>query len=140
MRPLNQKSSLDDIRRRFDADVERFSKLETGQQAAIDSPLMLELVSAVAACHVAPGGRVLDLGCGAGNFTLSVLTRTAPLDCVLVDLSRPMLDRAAERVSAANSGKVQTIQSDMRGLDLADVHAERRGSMRHLPPQDDFRR
>ena len=73
MRPLDQKSSLDDIRRRFDADVERFSKLETGQQAAIDSPLMLELVSAVAACHVAPGGRVLDLGCGAGNFTLSVL-------------------------------------------------------------------
>jgi tRNA (cmo5U34)-methyltransferase len=116
MRPLHEKSTLDDIRRRFDADVERFSKLETGQQAAIDSPLMLELVSAVAARYLSPGGKLLDIGCGAGNFTLSVLARTAPLDCTLVDLSRPMLDRAAERVSAATSGSVATIQSDMRTL------------------------
>jgi len=115
-RPLNEKSTLDQIRTRFDAEVERFSKLETGQQAAVDAPLVLELVSRAAATRLGTGAKVLDLGCGAGNFTLRVLQRVAPLDCVLVDLSRPMLERARERVAAGNAGAVQTIQSDMRNL------------------------
>ena len=115
-RQLHEKSSVDEIRRRFDADVERFSKLESGQQAAMDAPLILDVVARSAACHVRPHGTLLDLGCGAGNFTLRVLGRVAPLDCVLVDLSRPMLDRAEERVKAATSGSVRTIQSDMRLL------------------------
>jgi tRNA (cmo5U34)-methyltransferase len=115
-RQLHEKSTVDEIRRRFDADVERFSKLETGQQAAVDAPLILELVAHSAAWHVRPGGTLLDLGCGAGNFTLRVLSQVSPLDCVLVDLSRPMLERAEQRVKAANRGQVQTFQSDMRLL------------------------
>jgi len=117
-RPLHEKSSTDDIRRRFDVDVERFSKLETGQQAAMDAPLILDLVARSAAHHLRPGAATLDLGCGAGNFTLRVLEKVTPLDCTLVDLSQPMLDRARERVSAVTSGAVRTIQSDMRLLDL----------------------
>jgi hypothetical protein len=31
--PLEQKSSLEEIRKRFDSDVDRFSNLETGQSA-----------------------------------------------------------------------------------------------------------
>jgi len=116
---LHEKSSLEQIRQRFDADVERFSKLESGQQAAMDAPLILDIVARSAAGHLRPQGRLLDLGCGAGNFTLRVLGHVAPLDCALVDLSRPMLDRAALRVKAATSGIVQTIQSHMRGLSLA---------------------
>lgn len=118
-RPLHEKSSLEDIRARFDADVDRFSKLETGQQATIDAPLVLDLVSRAAAGHLQPNGRLLDLGCGAGNFTLGVLSRISPLDCTLVDLSRPMLDRARKRVASATSGRVETIQSDLRQLELA---------------------
>ncbi len=38
------KSSVDQIRSRFDQDVERFSNLETGQSATIDAPLSLELI------------------------------------------------------------------------------------------------
>ncbi|MGI6419673.1 MAG: hypothetical protein ACOX1P_28900 [Thermoguttaceae bacterium] len=34
-----EKSTVDEIRQRFDADVERFSNLETGQSATIDAPL-----------------------------------------------------------------------------------------------------
>ena len=116
LRPLHEKSTVEQIRQRFDADVERFSKLETGQQAAMDALLILDVVARSAACHVRPQGKLLDLGCGAGNFTLRVLSQVSPLDCVLVDLSHPMLERAEHRVKAATSGSVQTIQSDMRLL------------------------
>ncbi len=119
-RDLASKSTVDEIRARFDVDVERFSKLETGQQAAVDAPLVLEIVSAAAAVFLSPGGTLLDLGCGAGNFTLSVLGRIAPLDCTLVDLSRPMLDRARARVQPQTSGTVETIQADMRALTFAE--------------------
>lgn len=118
-RQLHEKSTVEEIRQRFDADVERFSKLETGQQAAMDASLILEVVSRAAACHVRPQGKLLDLGCGAGNFTLRVLGQVSPLDCVLVDLSRLMLERAEQRVKAATSGSVQTIQSDMRLLSFS---------------------
>jgi tRNA (cmo5U34)-methyltransferase len=118
-RPLHEKSTVEQIRARFDADVERFSKLETGQQAAMDAPIILDIVASSAACHVRPHASLLDIGCGAGNFTLRVLSQVSPLDCVLVDLSQPMLDRARERVTAATTGGVETIQSDMRALSFA---------------------
>ncbi|MGH7214230.1 MAG: class I SAM-dependent methyltransferase [Tepidisphaeraceae bacterium] len=110
------KSSVDQIRRRFDNDVERFSNLDVGQSATVDSPLAMDLiVRAVAA--VTPAGRaVLDVGCGAGNYTLKLLERLPNLDCTLVDLSRPMLDRAGQRVGAATSGSVTTVQGDIREL------------------------
>ena len=124
LRPLHEKSTVEQIRQRFDADVERFSKLETGQQAAMDAPLILDVVARSAACHVRPQGTLLDLGCGAGNFALRVLSQVSPLDCVLVDLSQPMLERAEQRVRAATSGSVQTIQSDMRLLSFAPASFE----------------
>ena len=116
LRPLHEKSTVEQIRQRFDADVERFSKLESGQEAAMDAAVILDVVARSAACHVRPQQTLLDLGCGAGNFALRVLSQVSPLDCVLVDLSRPMLERAESRVKAATSGSVQTIQSDMRLL------------------------
>ena len=115
-RQLHEKSTVEEIRQRFDADVERFSKLESGQQAAMDAPIILDIVARSAAYHIRPHGTLLDLGCGAGNFALRVLGQVSPLDCVLVDLSQPMLERAEQRVKAATSGSVRTIQSDMRLL------------------------
>jgi tRNA (cmo5U34)-methyltransferase len=120
-RPLHEKSTIEQIRQRFDADVERFSKLETGQQAAMDAPVILEVIARSAASHIRPQGILLDLGCGAGNFALRVLSQISPLDCVLVDLSQPMLERAQHRVKAATSGSVQTIQSDMRLLSFGSA-------------------
>jgi tRNA (cmo5U34)-methyltransferase len=120
-RPLHDKSSVDQIRRRFDADVERFSHLETGQQAAMDAVAILEVVAKTAACFLRPGGAVLDVGCGAGNFTLRVLAEVSPLDCTLLDLSGAMLARARERVSAMTSrGRVETVQADVRAASFAD--------------------
>jgi tRNA (cmo5U34)-methyltransferase len=119
---MNQKSTPEQIRQRFDNDVERFSNLQTGQSATIDAPLVLELISEAAAATT-PGARaVLDVGCGAGNYTLKLLQRLPGLDATLVDLSRPMLDRAAQRVGAAGAGagKVTLLQGDVRELPLPD--------------------
>jgi tRNA (cmo5U34)-methyltransferase len=115
---MSTKSSVDDIRRRFDGDVERFSNLQTGQSATIDAPLVLELVTEAAAASTPQARAVLDVGCGAGNYTLKLLERLPGLDVTLLDLSRPMLDRAVERVSAATRGKVTAVQGDVRQADL----------------------
>jgi tRNA (cmo5U34)-methyltransferase len=117
-KPLADKSTLEQIRARFDKDVERFSKLETGQQATIDAPLILELVAQTAATYLQPGNTVLDLGCGAGNFTLRLLQEVSPLSCHLVDLSRPMLDRAESRIRATGVRSVTTYQNDLRDLEF----------------------
>lgn len=119
--PLAEKSTVEEIRRRFDHDVERFSRLETGQQATIDAPLILELVAQAASTHLRPGDTVLDLGCGAGNFTLRVMEETGRLACHLVDLSRPMLERAQERIQKAGAESISVYQSDLRELNFSDA-------------------
>jgi tRNA (cmo5U34)-methyltransferase len=126
--PWEGKSTLEEIRERFDHDVERFSNLETGQQAAIDSPLSLELVAQTAVRRLRPDSNVLDLGCGAGNFSLRVLQEVRKregephplLHSHLVDLSEPMLTRAESRLRAANVASVRKYQSDLRRLHFAE--------------------
>jgi tRNA (cmo5U34)-methyltransferase len=112
------KSTVDEIRERFDKDVERFSVLQTGQSATMDAPLGLELICSAAAAITSGAKRLIDIGCGAGNYSLKMLEKLPNMDITLVDLSRPMLDRAVQRVSAATKGKVTAIQSDIRELDL----------------------
>ena len=64
------KSTVEEIRQRFDGDVERFSNLETGQSATVDAPLALSLVTEAAAATTPHAQDLLDVGCGAGNYTL----------------------------------------------------------------------
>ena len=116
--PNQPKLSVEEIRKRFDTDVERFSNLETGQVAAVDSPLVLALITEVAAAVAPQATSVLDIGCGAGNYTLKLLQRLPNLNVMLVDLSQPMLDRALERIRPATTGRVEAIQGDVRELDL----------------------
>ena len=118
--PLNQKSSNEEIRRRFDEDVERFSQLETGQAATIDAPLAMQLITEAAVASTHPIGRVLDIGCGAGNNTIKLrqITKT-DFAADLLDLSRPMLTRAMQRLGECNGGPIQTKQGDFRTIDLA---------------------
>ncbi len=122
---MPDKSTPDEIRARFDADVERFSNLETGQTATMDAQLVLDLVAQAAAAATPGARRLLDVGCGAGNYSLKLLQRLPGLDVTLLDLSRPMLDRALERVSAATRSAVTAIQLDVRdydpGLERFDV-------------------
>ena len=70
---MGRKSTVEEIRARFDGDVARFSNLETGQTAAIDSALMLELISRGARAARPKARSIVDIGCGAGNYSLKLM-------------------------------------------------------------------
>ena len=113
-----KKSTVKEIQQRFDNDVERFSQLDTGQVATIDAKISLEILTE-ASRRIRPNAKnLLDVGCGAGNYTLKMLTKVANLNCTLVDLSQPMLDKAFERVSAETNGKIEVLQGDIRNVKL----------------------
>ena len=113
------KFTVEQIRTHFDQDVERFSNLETGQSATMDAPLCLELVTSAAAAVTPQAQSVLDIGCGAGNYTLKLLQKRPDLNCTLMDLSQPMLDRARHRISTATHGRIETLQIDVRQAQFA---------------------
>ncbi|WP_298882426.1 class I SAM-dependent methyltransferase [uncultured Polaribacter sp.] len=114
------KSTVKEIKERFDNDVERFSNLDTGQVATIDAKISLELLTEASKRIIPNAKNLLDIGCGAGNYSLKMLTKIANLNCTLVDLSKPMLDKAKERVSAKTNNKVETIQGDIREVELKE--------------------
>jgi tRNA (cmo5U34)-methyltransferase len=114
------KSTVEEIRQRFDADVERFSNLETGQTATVDAALAMGLVAEAAAATTPHARHVLDVGCGAGNYTLKLLEQLPNLDVTLIDLSQPMLDRAGSRVKPATCGTITTRHGDIREIDLPE--------------------
>ncbi|HEY1187658.1 MAG TPA: class I SAM-dependent methyltransferase [Gemmata sp.] len=136
------KSSVEEIRQRFDADVERFSNLETGQSATVDAPLAMALVARAAAAATPRARHVLDVGCGAGNYTLTLLQHLPNLDVTLLDLSRPMLDRATERVGRATTGAVAAVQSDIREAELGEARFDiviAAAVLHHLRTDDEWR-
>lgn len=113
------KSSVEEIKNRFDNDVARFSNLQMGQSSTIDAPLVLELITEAAAHTTPQANTLLDVGCGAGNYSLKMLERLPDLAFILVDLSRPMLDRAAERLSDAGAQAIEAKQGDIREIEIA---------------------
>lgn len=115
------KSSTAEIRERFDNDVERFSNLDTGQVATIDAKISLELITEAAKRIVPDAKSILDVGCGAGNYSLMMLGKVPDLNCTLLDLSGKMLERAMERVSVKTSGDVSIIQGDIRDVLLPEA-------------------
>ncbi len=113
-----EKSSVDDIRARFDNDVERFSSLETGQQSFVDARKILDRTTRAAAATSPSATHLLDVGCGAGNYTLKFLEHGPDVHVDLVDLSQPMLERAVERVEEAEAKTVHAVQGDVRECDF----------------------
>ena len=116
---MNQKASVEEIRARFDQDVERFSSLETGQMTTQDAALVLDLIASAAARVTPQAKSLVDLGCGAGNFSLKLAGQFAFSRITLVDLSANMLDRAVERLrDGAPGAQVDRRQTDIRDLQL----------------------
>jgi len=120
--PLNKKSTVDQIKERFDQDVERFSNLETGQEAVVDAPIMLKLISDLAVSVKPDAENMLDIGSGAGNNTISILRQKPGINCDLVDISLPMLEKAKERISLEQAGDVRIFHGDFRDLTLPHSH------------------
>lgn len=123
--------SVDQIRARFDADVERFSKLELGQNDQSDAALQLELVARAALSATPHATRILDVGCGGGNYTLRLLQIANELGVkhklekiTLIDLSANMLERAAQRVGQAFAGELVTKQTDVRDYDFGEAECD----------------
>jgi len=116
---LHAKSTIDEIRVRFDNDVGRFSQLDTGQKTTIDAPLAMELITQAAIASTSPIRRVLDVGCGAGNNTIKLrISLGCDFAADLLDLSQPMLQRAHERVAAVCRGEINTMVGDFRQVDI----------------------
>ena len=115
-----KKSTTQEIKERFDKDVERFSDLNTGQLSTIDAKLSLELITEASKRIVPNAKYLLDVGCGAGNYSLQMLSKIPNLQCTLVDLSKPMLDKAYERVSKITNQQVTVLQGDIRNVDLRE--------------------
>jgi len=137
----SNKATNEEIRARFDKDTERFSNLETGQQTTIDAPLTMELCTEAAKYANPHATELLDIGCGAGNYTLKMLSKVPNLNCVLNDLSMPMLQKAKERVLPQTKGKVTLIQDDMRNLNLLNNHFDivlAAATLHHLRDDDDW--
>ena len=116
------KSTITEIKERFDKDVERFSNLDTGQLSTIDAKVSLELITEASKRIVPHAVNLLDIGCGAGNYTLMMLSKIPDLNCTLVDLSKPMLDKAFERVSQKTKNQVTILQGDIREVELTENH------------------
>src|SRR5690606_24071809 len=116
----SNKSSTEEIKNRFDKDVERFSNLDTGQLTVLDGALMMDLCTAAAQYVNPEASELLDIGCGAGNYSLKMLSQIPHMNCTLNDLSEPMLARAKERITPNTTGKVTLVQGDMRLLELKE--------------------
>ncbi|MDR1925499.1 MAG: methyltransferase domain-containing protein [Planctomycetaceae bacterium] len=136
-----EKITMDELRRQFDGDVERFSNEQTGQTSAVDAPLVLELFETLISGMYPSGGRLLDIGCGAGNFSLRIVRKLPQLRLTLLDLSRPMLDRAVERLTAEGFCVEQTIQADVACVELPESRFDvvvAAASLHHLRTQKDW--
>jgi tRNA (cmo5U34)-methyltransferase len=81
----------------------------------------LEIIAEAAAATNPNARALLDVGWGAGNYSLKVLERLKNLDVTLLDLSGPMLERAHERLSQATTGSIRTIQGDIRQVELGEA-------------------
>ncbi|MFT5523318.1 MAG: tRNA (cmo5U34)-methyltransferase [Pirellulaceae bacterium] len=144
--PLNNKSTNEEIQARFDADVERFSNLDTGQQATMDAPLAMELITHAAIQSSSPICRILDIGCGAGNNTLKLLSQlptdsVGQVQCHLLDLSDQMLERAKQRVSQFPIHSVRCIHADLRAAELQSESYDvliAAAVLHHLRDDDDW--
>ena len=74
----------------------------------------MELIAQAAAHSTPHAASLVDVGCGAGNLSLKLREFLPHLNVTLIDLSQPMLTRAAERLA----GNVRAIQGDIRQVPL----------------------
>jgi tRNA (cmo5U34)-methyltransferase len=136
------KISIEELRHQFDGEVERFSNEQTGQTSAVDAPLVLAMFEESIARMYPNARRMLDIGCGAGNFSLRIARKLPRLKLTLLDLSRPMLQRAEERLTAEGFEVEETIQTDIAAAELPNEKFDivvAAASLHHLRTRNDWK-
>src|SRR5215472_14147817 len=78
------------------------------QRQAVQEARNVEMLSQLlAAARAQPGERVLDIGCGTGVTTEPFADAVGPQGHITaVDISKPMLDAARQRIAARGLGNV----------------------------------
>ena len=85
-------------------------------QKPIDDYLRPFADAAIRALAPQPGERIVDIGCGAGDTTLSLAERVQGHGYVLgVDISRPLLQRATARAANTPEYPVRFVEADAAG-------------------------
>jgi len=95
------------------------STAEAGRLRA--QALLLEEVTSqfLARAGIAPGMRVLDVGCGAGDVTICLAERVGPSGTVLgIDMSPTILETARWRIEQAKLHNVRFIEGDIASAPL----------------------
>lgn len=97
------------------------------RQAIFDAMLAPFGYAALDAADLAPGQRVIDVGCGCGTTTIDLARRVGRGGRVLgVDVSAPMLDVARRRVAEAGlDGTVALSEADAQEHDFPAGEADR---------------
>ena len=75
----------------------------------------------VTRCRIAPGERVLDVGCGTGHAAFAAADAVGPNGLVVgADLSAPLLDVARAKASALGIEHIEFVEGDYRALGHPD--------------------
>lgn len=120
MQAYSKKSSPQEIRNKFNSLVNRYSDIHAGQNTAIDSAFIADLIARIAANVNPSAGEILDIGCGAGNYAIRIAGYLNDTNVTLIDLSEKMLDKAVERLSKITKGKITCIWDDIRNTHLPE--------------------
>ncbi|HMG41295.1 MAG TPA: methyltransferase domain-containing protein [Acidimicrobiales bacterium] len=70
--------------------------------------------------HLAPGRRLLDVGCGPGTLTVDLASRVAPGAVVAVDIADDVLPEARRHAAEQGADNVELVAGDFRELGLAE--------------------
>jgi SAM-dependent methyltransferase len=104
----------DEVTYPLDRSAQETRRLE--HQAQLYEPLNQQLFA-----MIEPGMKVLDVGCGGGEFTLRAARAIGPTGQVVgVDVSPVVLDVARDRIAQAGLTNVSFVQSDLRSADVAN--------------------
>jgi tRNA (cmo5U34)-methyltransferase len=136
-----KKSSPEEIRQKFNSLVDRYSDSKTGQNTAVDSVLIADIIARVAASVNSEATDILDIGCGAGNYAVKIASCFQNVNVTLVDLSEKMLEKAAERLIQITNGKIDLVWGDIREIHLTQDHydiAVAATSLHHLRDETEW--